>query len=133
RIRGNLNPVLVMGAGYDAAAEDAVPPGTTTMGNAVVILDAFNGTLIKSLPTLRSVTAPVALMDADSDGYTDRGYVPDVGGNVYRVDFETAGGLTSSADWVITRFASLGAGSPGRKFFYGADVMQTQVFTALML
>jgi len=133
RVRGTLNPVLVMGAGYDAAAEDAVPPGTTTMGNAVVILDAFNGTLIKSLPTLRSVTAPVALMDADSDGYTDRGYAADLGGNVYRVDFETAAGLTSPADWAVTRLASLGAGSPGRKFFYAPDVMQTQVFTALML
>ena len=129
RIRGNLNPVVVMGAGYDAAAEDAVLPGATIMGNAVVVLDAFDGTVLRTLPTLRSVAAPVTLMDADYDGFTDRAYAADLGGNVYRVDFETSLGAYGRTDWTINRFANLGP----RKFFYAADLVQTQVFTAIML
>jgi type IV pilus assembly protein PilY1 len=129
RIRGSSNPVLVMGAGYDAAAEDAVPPAATTMGNAVVVLDAFDGTLLRTLSTLRSVAAPVTLLDTDYDGFTDRAYAADLGGNVYRVDFETSLGAYGPDDWVINKFASLGT----RKFFYAADIVQTQLFTAVML
>jgi type IV pilus assembly protein PilY1 len=129
RIRGSLNPVVIMGAGYDAAAEDAVPPGATTMGNAVVVLDAFDGTLLRTLPTMRSVVAPVTLMDTDYDGFADRAYAADLGGHVYRVDLETALGAHAPADWTISKFASLGT----RKFFYAADIVQTQVFTAIMI
>ena len=132
RLRGHPNPVLVMGAGYDAAAEDAPIPGATTMGNAVVVLDALDGTLVRSLPTMRSVAAPVAVMDTDYDGFTDRAYAADLGGNVYRIDFETASGLSASVNWAIAQFASLGTSSV-RKFFYAPDIVQTQTFTAIML
>jgi len=133
RIRGNANPVLIMGGGYDASAEDPQPPAATTMGNAVVVLDAFDGTTLGTLATLRSVAAPVALMDSDYDGYTDRAYAADLGGNVYRVDFETALGAYATTDWRITKFAALGSASPVRKFFYAPDLVQTQTFTAIML
>ena len=53
-IKGHSNPVIVMGAGYDAAAEDADPPGPVTMGNAVLVLDAVDGTLLKQFPTSRA-------------------------------------------------------------------------------
>src|SRR5690606_2914555 len=55
KIKGHANPVIVMGAGYDAAAEDADPPAAPTMGNAVLVLDAVDGTLLKQFPTTRPV------------------------------------------------------------------------------
>lgn len=134
KIKGYANPVLVMGAGYDAVAEDAAIPGTTTMGNAVLVLDAYTGTLLKTLNTDRSVPADVRLVDTDSDGFIDRIYAVDVGGNIYRVDFETiVAGLPAngSAHWGIYKLASL-SGSGTRKFFYPPDVVVTKAFTAVM-
>ena len=63
----DIVPVLIMGGGYDAAAEDTATPGTTTMGNAVLVLDARTGDLIKAFPTIRSVPADVAIIDSDKE------------------------------------------------------------------
>lgn len=135
RIKGNTNPVLIMGAGYDSAAEDVTPQGTTTMGNAVLVLDAFTGSVLKTFSTDRSVPSDVSLIDADFDGYVDRAYAVDMGGNVYRIDLEkTTGATTSSAvtDWGKYKLATL-AGSGTRKFFYPPDVVLTPTFAALMV
>ena len=132
RIRGNTDPVVVFGGGYDAAAEDSAPPGATTMGHRVYVLDAFSGAELKAFPTDRSVAADVTLVDSDTDGYIDRGYTVDLGGKVYRLDFETT---TSQAvdDWSIHTVADLSGGTDtGRKFFFAPDAVVTRSFTALM-
>ena len=131
KVKGKSNPVLIMGGGYDAVAEDTSPVGTTTMGNSVVVLDAVSGAFVKSFPTDRSVPADIALIDVDADGYIDRAYASDVGGNVYRIDFETP---TSASDtvWSIYKIASL-AGTGTRKFFYPPDVVLTKSFAAILL
>ena len=132
RIKGNSNPVLVFGAGYDATAEDATIPGPTTMGNAIYVLDAFNGNTLKTFSTSRSVPADVSLIDSDFDGYIDRAYAVDLGGMVYRIDFESGNSNGSSA-WTMYAVANLGGGTTtGRKFFFGPDVIVTRAFTALM-
>jgi type IV pilus assembly protein PilY1 len=133
RIRGNTNPVLVFGGGYDAAAEDAAPAGTTTMGNAIYVLDAISGNALRTFVVSRSVPADVSLIDSDFDGYIDRGYAVDMGGTMYRMDFETA--LASGpSDWTIYPVADLSGGtSSPRKFFFGPDVVVTRSFAALLV
>ena len=131
-LKGNTDPVIVMGAGYDPAAEDATSPGPTTMGNAIVVLDAISGAHLKTLATDRPVPAPVVLLDSDFDGYVDRGYAADTGANVYRIDFENALGDGASGHWRIAKFASLGAGG-SRKFLHAPDVVQSRQFTAVLL
>jgi len=132
-VKGNTNPVLVMGAGYDAAAEDATAPGATAMGNAVVVLDAFTGAVLKTLATDRPVPAAVGLLDSDFDGYIDRAYAADLGANVYRIEFESASGDGGSGNWKIGKFASLGDSTKSRKFFFAPDLVQTRLFTAVLL
>jgi type IV pilus assembly protein PilY1 len=133
RIKGNSNPVLVFGGGYDATAEDASTPGTTTMGNAIFVLDAISGNLLKQFAVSRSVPADVALVDSDFDGYIDRAYAVDLSGSVYRIDFEN-GVATAPSAWTIYTLADLSGGtSTGRKFFFGPDVIVTRAFTALMV
>lgn len=133
RIKGHTNPVLIFGAGYDAAAEDATSPGTTTMGNAVYVLDALTGALLKTFPTSRSVPADVALVDSDFDGYIDRVYAVDIGGTVYRIDFEL-GSASDATAWSMVAFADLSSGAAVRpKFFFGPDVVLTRAFAALLL
>jgi type IV pilus assembly protein PilY1 len=131
-LKGHPGPVLVLGAGYDATVEDATVPGPATMGNAVLVLDAMSGAVLKTLATDRAVPAAVALLDTDFDGYTDRAYAADTGANVYRIDFEDAGGDGDSAHWRIAKFAALGA-SGARKFLHAPDVVQTRLFTAVLL
>nr|HET7860002.1 PilC/PilY family type IV pilus protein [Caldimonas sp.] len=133
RIRGNTNPVLVFGGGYDATAEDATTPGATTMGNAIYILDAYSGSPLRTFATSRSVPADVALIDSDFDGYIDRAYAVDIGGGLWRIDFETA--VTNTpATWTIYQLADLSGGTTSpRKFFFGPDVVVTRSFAALML
>jgi type IV pilus assembly protein PilY1 len=133
RIKGSTNPVLILGAGYDAAAEDASVQGTTTMGDAIYVLDAVTGVLLREFPTTRAVPADLAVIDSDFDGYIDRAYGVDLAGMVYRIDFEV-GTDNSSAAWTKYTVADLSGGtSSGRKFFFGPDVIVTRAFTALML
>ncbi|EKD98230.1 MAG: hypothetical protein ACD_23C00526G0002 [uncultured bacterium] len=132
KIKGNTNPVIIMGAGYDADAEDLPVAATTTMGNAVLILDAFTGAHIKTLNTTRSVAADVNVVDSDSDGYVDRAYAVDTGGNIYRIDLETPSSSDTSV-WKIYTLAELSDASTTRKFFYRPDVLRTAKFTAIMV
>ena len=133
RIKGNLNPVLVLGGGYDPVAEDASTPGATTMGNAIYILDAVTGSLLKAFPTTRAMPADLSVIDSDFDGYIDRAYGVDLAGMVYRIDFEVGADNSPSA-WTKYTIADLSGGtSTGRKFFFGPDVIVTRSFTALMV
>ena len=133
-LRGYSNPVIVMGAGYDAAAEDAKPVGATTMGDAVLVIDAFDGDLVKALTTtgMRSVPSAVTLVDTDNDRYVDRAYVGDTGSSVYRIDFETPTG-TGKDHWTITRIAKFDELPYERKFLYEPDVVVTKDFVAVMI
>jgi len=133
RVRGNTNPVLVFGAGYDATAEDATVPGTTTMGNAIFVLDAISGNTLRTFAVSHSVPADVSLVDSDFDGYIDRAYAVDIRGALYRIDFETAL-ANGPSDWTMYAVADLSGGTTStRKFFFGPDVVVTRSFTALML
>lgn len=129
KIKGHDGPVLVMGAGYDASAEDVTPAGTTSMGNAVLVLNALTGDKIAQFNTDRSVPADVTLVDSDSDGYIDRAYAVDLGGNIYRIDFETSTS-TAVSQWGIYKLAAL-KGSGTRKFFYAPDVVMYKSFTVV--
>lgn len=141
RIKGVSDPVLIFGGGYDEAAEDV--GGLTTMGNAVYVLNALDGTLLRAFTSLdgvavpasigRSIAADVALVDTDYDGKIDRAYAADLGGQIYRIDFETAAG-NGAANWQIYKVADLSGGTlTGRKFFFAPDVVLTKNFTALMV
>jgi len=133
RVRGHANPVLVFGGGYDPTAEDTATPGVTTMGHRVYVLDAITGETLKVFATTRSVAADVTLVDSDLDGHIDRAYAVDLGGKVYRVDFETASSQ-AVADWSMHVVADLSGGTiSGRKFFYAPDAVVTPSFTALMV
>lgn len=118
------SPLIVMGGGYDACedANTASPSCSGAKGNIVYVLNASTGSVVASFPTLRSVAADVALIDADFDGYVDYAYVADTGGNLYRINFASYNSSTgmfatlASNAWTITRIAyTQGA---GRKFLF---------------
>ncbi len=140
RIRGWPNPVVIFGAGY-SASEDNEAPTADTMGRGIFVLDAFSGSLVWSacsagctltVPGMAySIPADLTLLDRNRDGYIDRVYATDVGGNVWRLDLEPAAGNTP-ANWQVNQLAALGcnggacpAGTTPRKFLYPVEVITT--------
>ncbi len=134
RVRGHDKPVVIVGGGYDAAAEDSAVPGTTTMGNSVFVLDAFSGALLHEFDGMaRSVAADVTVVDSDYDGYIDRAYALDLGGHVWRLEFESGDGGIAPDSWSSFKLADLSGGTTtDRKFFYPPSIVLTKNFAALM-
>ena len=134
KIRANTNPVLIFGAGYDASSEDPEPPAATdTKGRGIYVLDAFTGNIVWSAgnsamsPTVTvsgmnfSIASDVLTMDRSLDGYADRAYAVDVGGNVWRIDL--ADSLSNWAVWEIATLGSRSATATTRKFLFSPDVV----------
>ncbi|OGB21589.1 MAG: hypothetical protein A3I66_05475 [Burkholderiales bacterium RIFCSPLOWO2_02_FULL_57_36] len=151
RVAGYTDPIVVFGAGYDPN-EDAEPPLADSMGRGIFALDAFTGALVWRAQygasgsadqctgnpcTLSGMTyampSDVTALDRDRDGAVDRLYAPDLGGNIWRVDFELLAG-NAPANWQVTRFAALGGtGATKRKIFYPPDVVPTNDFDAILV
>lgn len=126
RLAGYTNPVIIMGGGYDAAAEDL--GAAQTMGNKVYIIDAITGDLVQKFGGIdRSVPGGVALYDSDGDGRTDRLYAGDLGGNLYRIDL---GGSVPNAWGPTKKIAALGDAA-GAKIFYAPEVTQAGPYVAI--
>lgn len=147
-VKGYANPVLIMGGGYDPNEDSDPFAGSDTMGRAIVVLDAVTGASVwTAAPSCsgvagncatvagmtRAIPADITLIDRNADGYMDRLYAADLGGNVWRVDLEPAAG-TDPSNWVVTQIASLaGTGNNARKFFFAPDVVPTFGFDAVLV
>lgn len=135
RVLGHTNPVLIFGAGYDAAAEDTEPPSATdTMGRGIFVVDALTGAKVwfagnsAASPDLAvtgmnfSVAGDVLPVDRNFDGYIDRVYAADVGGNVWRFDVSNS----STSLWAAWKIAGVGdrtTTATSRKFLFGMDAV----------
>lgn len=142
RVKGNTNPVLIFGAGYDTN-EDSEPPVADVMGRGVFVLDAVTGNLLwqagpggtsntcsgnpcRLQGMTYAIPSDVTLVDSNFDGYVDRLYAADTGGKLWRVDLEPTAGNTPS-HWQVNLFANVGGtGTTKRKFFFPPDVVVTK-------
>ena len=126
------SPVVFIGGGYDTN-KDSDDAGTADLkGNTVYMLDAETGTLKWSMAPsggdttfagTDSITAGIGLLDSTGDGLTDRLYVNDTGGNIWRVDMPGA----TKADFSVFKLASLGGTTnpTDRRFFYEPSIVRT--------
>jgi type IV pilus assembly protein PilY1 len=99
------------GRGVYAVELATFPSSTSTSG-----LDFSNtGSLIWSYTFNTGATLPysmlseIAALDFNGDGYVDRLYMGDAGGNVWRFDLSA----TSPTDWTVTKIFSSNPGSTG--------------------
>lgn len=135
RVRAHANPVIIMGAGYDPNQDNDPTTLPDTMGRGLLVIDAVTGDLLwQAGPApggatnnlavsdmTHSIPSDVTLLDRNGDGYIDRIYVGDTGGNLWRADI----GDASMPNWAVLRLASIGGteASNRRKFMYAPDVV----------
>ena len=98
--------VLVFGGGYDMQYEDDsyVPTASApAKGNAIYMINAQTGELLwstsgesggtkntKTDKMINSMVGGITVLDRDNDGLMDHLYAADLGGQVFRADFENA-------------------------------------------
>ena len=150
--------VLMFGGGYDDSIElegtatplpASIAPPTATMGNAIFMVDpatgerlwwasgATTGADLELTGMDYAIPSDLTLMDANGDGETDRIYVGDLRGQIWRIDLDPtlkqgSSGLTSGyklADLACTdRSGTMDCSTPDnqdvRKFFYPPNVAQ---------
>lgn len=132
--------VLVMGGGYDPT-QDGVGYSTDTIGNRIFIVDALTGALLWSAgPSgtdlndarmVHSIPSTVTVLDMNSDGLSDRMYVGDMGGQIWRWDITNGNARGSLVAGAV--IASLGSHDEtthlpanNRRFYNAPDVAAIQ-------
>jgi len=133
KIGSATKDVLIFSGGYDVTQDHKLTRSPDTIGNAVYIVDADNGSLLWSAgnhagATLQvadmqySMPGGVAAIDRDNDGLADHMYVSDMGGQIFRFDIYNG---ESGADLIRGQMiADFGGASPedNRRFYYAPDV-----------
>lgn len=126
------SPLLVFGGGYDACEDfDGGTGGAnhnctaSSKGHYVYVVDGDTGAHVARFDTgeMRGVIADV-LVVPDGSGHAQYAYTADLGGNVYRINFQGA-----PAAWTMTKIASLGCDTTApctanRKFMFEPSVIQ---------
>ena len=128
--------VLVFGGGYDPS-QDKLEGSTDPQGNALFIIDAIDGGLLwhagpdgsdfEAGDMQYSIPADVRVIDLDIDGFADRLYAADMGGQIWRFDVfngRPAASLVSGG--VIAQLGGAPADAPvaaeTRRFYHAPDI-----------
>ncbi|MDX1405801.1 MAG: PilC/PilY family type IV pilus protein, partial [Woeseiaceae bacterium] len=132
--------VVVLGGGYDTVHDTSVYPNTAAdaVGNGIHILDLVSGARLwragndagadlQIAGMTRSIPSQVRVVDMTGDGFADRMYAADLGGQILRIDMKNGQAPGSFATGGV--IAQLGAeGDPvqdfavTRRFFNTPDV-----------
>ncbi len=120
---GADTPVLIFGGGYDTRNDSGISASGNDKGNQVYIVDADSGSFKYKFSLGRhSVPGNIAVLDSDFDGYIDRLYAADTGGDIYRMDMPTG---EDTNQWWSHKLASLNDQAAGKRFFYQPEVVRT--------
>ncbi|SQD78961.1 pilus assembly protein [Moritella yayanosii] len=140
----NSKPVLIFSGGYDPRKDTCTTDdcsGKDTKGRAIYVVDALTGDIVESFTSADSnpsnhsfkdsIASQVAVLDSDGDGYTDRIYVGDTGGNIYRIDMpailNTLGTSVDKTKWRVRKLANLGGdGKDDRRFFNAPSIVRAR-------
>jgi len=118
---GTKKKVLAFTAGYDAAVQDGVTSPTPSKGNAIYMINQRGERVWKvdatNHPEMKySIPSDLSVIDTDGDHITDRIYVGDTGGQVWRIDVHDINTTPK-----VTRMAALNDSSH-QPFFYPPNV-----------
>lgn len=138
KVKNGSDPetVLIFGGGYDTSHDTLsarpVTPDPAELGATVYIASATTGARLWSAGSdgantsdmKYSIPARVKPLDISADGFIDRLYVADTGGQIFRFDINNTNGNSLATSITGARIADLsGADIAGaRHFYYPPDV-----------
>lgn len=138
KLNGVSKTVLIFGAGYDTSQDGASSRTPDTVGRGIFIVDALTGDMLwrvgsdagasTQMANMKySIPARVKPLDIDGDGFIDRLYAGDMGGQLWRFDIRTgATGITDLTSLITGgRIADLAIdadATQARRFYYPPDV-----------
>lgn len=135
KYNGAEKTVLIFGGGYDTAQDSNATVASDTTGRAIFIVDADTGArLWQAGPSGSgatqvfssmnySIPSDVAIIDANGDGYSDRLYVGDMGGQIWRFDLsKTNTGATDLATGGVIATLGDATSAGNRRFYYAPDI-----------
>jgi type IV pilus assembly protein PilY1 len=138
---GVAQPSLVFGAGY-SVNKDGTSTSTDPVGKGIYIVDAKTGALKWSLTPsstassntvfpgiVDAIPSEIKTMDSDFDGFTDRLYAVDVGGNVWRVDMPGSDPMAGDSKWTVFKLAELGGTGVNDRRFFSAPTVARSFFS----
>ncbi len=115
---------LVFSGGYDSnTLDNTTVPTPAKQGNALYVVD-IDGNLVWTADERNdanmqyAIAADPTVIDSNGDGFADRLYVGDLGGQVWRVDFND---MRKDSDYSVSRIATLSNGSH-QPFFYSPSI-----------
>ncbi len=125
--------VLIFGGGYDTSQDSTLLRTPDSIGATVYIVDADTGKRLwtagkdASSPMANmdySIPARVKPLDTSGDGFIDRLYAADTGGQIFRFDINNNNTDPLSASITGGRIADLAgaAAEDNRRFYYPPDV-----------
>jgi type IV pilus assembly protein PilY1 len=116
-------PLLLMAGGYDTCEDtdsgsaNHACSGSASKGSKVYVIDASTGNIVRDFDTVvpsgtsgavaRSIISDATVVPDSVTGKAKYAYMADIGGVVYRLNFEG----TSANDWSMTPIAKLGCGT----------------------
>jgi type IV pilus assembly protein PilY1 len=141
RLGGVDRNVLVFAGGYDTDQDNATVRTADSIGRAIYMVDATDGKRLWWASSVTgadlninemdySIPSNVAVADADGDGYADKMYVGDMGGQIFRFDIARGDSATASLASLIKggRIADLAGNTAtdNRRFYYPPSVAITK-------
>ncbi len=139
---GSAKPVLFFAGGYAISKDASGVGGNDSVGRAIYMVDAETGDLLWSaapsgastvFPGTDSIPSPVAILDSNEDGLTDRLYVGDTGGNIWRIDMPSDDPNSTLEPWTVFKLAELGGTTlaDDRRFFSEPSIVRTIISDTL--
>jgi|AZIH01.1.fsa_nt_gi type IV pilus assembly protein PilY1 len=138
-IGGKLYEVLIFGGGYDPSQDSVTTRTADSMGRALYIVDATDGSLLWSaghtdtdadlkLADMKySIPASPKVLDVNGDGLADQIYVGDMGGQIFRFDLSNTAKLADFATG--GRIADLADDTEAgnRRFYHSPDLFGVKI------
>ena len=147
RYENTARDVLIFGGGFDIQNDTPVKlsesPSSALQGAAIYIVDARTGALIWKATggagsnsqthlynsrMVHSIPSQIAALDSDQNGITDRLYVGDLSGLLWRIDLPEGNTASHRLTWQATILADLDDGSEAedRRMFHSPDIVQAK-------